>query len=319
VKANVLIRLPMPLERFPHPEVLDSLRLNQRNVEDYQFNDILQDAGWQAFASEEKRLARIKHVQLRVLGYEECEHEMVVLDHLPELTSLDIDFWGNMGGENGLDYHALFFCAVKLQKPRPWLKSLRLNAVSLTCGSDEFPRLSGLQCLKHLQLTCCANYNAFLGMLATFSLDLESSAISEMEGEEYFDARANMFTQSMSSLQRLRLYDNPSWQAPYDDLLDWTALYACASAIQCLRLEFNNIERPFPSTKTASDSGRFCSSASNLQQLSITGIEVEPKSWTSCSDPNDISNFLVSLGLSMPQRRLSLTISHRIAYVQYAR
>jgi hypothetical protein len=42
----------MRMQRFPCPKILDCLRLNQRNVENYQFNGILQDAGWQAFAGE---------------------------------------------------------------------------------------------------------------------------------------------------------------------------------------------------------------------------------------------------------------------------
>jgi hypothetical protein len=195
----MLVRLPMPLQRYPRPEVFQCLRLNQRNVENYQFNSILKDAGWQAFASGKKELAHIKQVQLRVLGHEECEQEMVSLDHLPELTSLDIDFWETMGDENGLDYHALFFRAVKLQTPRPWLKDLRLYAIDLTCDIDEFPRLPGLQSLKQLQLMYCANYNAFLEMLTTFSLDLVSLEILEDAG--YYNTYTNTFIRSMSSMQ----------------------------------------------------------------------------------------------------------------------
>jgi hypothetical protein len=251
---------------------------------------------------------------------------MVALDHLPELTSIDIDFWNLTGNRSGLDYYALFFRAVKLQDPRPWLQSLRMKAVNLTCNGDKFPRLSGLQCLKHLQLTHCVDYNSFLEMLATLSLDLESLAIEELEDTVYFDdhtkffdARTNMFIRSMSSMQRLRLNTNVTSEAPCDGLLDWAALYPCASAIQCLKLEYHGYIPPFPSNKIAADFRRFCSMASNLQQLSIDRIVVEPESWTSDSDPSELGSFLVSVDSSSLQRSLPLTSPHRIACRQYTR
>jgi hypothetical protein len=310
-------------------EILTCLRLKQRNVDNYQISVVPRDVGWQVLAAEKKDvedLTRIKHLHVIALEPEEYDsmemdlelnQEVILLNHLPEITSLSIKDWTDElgSGDPGFDYQTLFFGAVKLHNQRPWLKGLRLDLVDLTCDKDEFPRLQSLQCLKHLQLMRCGDYNAFLGMPMTLSLDLDSFLISEEGG--YFDTRTNTFIRSMTCLQRLTLYLDAGFEAPYEDLLDWTALHACASTIQCLVLQYRGLKPLFPSDTIASEFRQFCSIATNLQQLSFSGIDIEPDSWT--SSPGNLGHFLVTLVSRLLSDTVSLTKIHRIAYIQCMR
>jgi hypothetical protein len=321
--------LPIPTDYYPVDKIFTCLRLKQRNVDNYQLRGILGDAGWQVFAAEKEDvedLARIKHLQMFALDphefdpemYQEVNQEVIVLTHLPELTSLGIEGWySELGiGDLGLDYQTLFFGAVKLWNQHPWLNNLHLDAVDLSCDNDMFPRLESLQSLKKLQLIRCGGYNAFLEMLTTLSLDLDSLSIEDTGG--YLHTRTNTFIRSMNSLQRLALYIDADFEAPYEGLLDWTALQTCASAIQCLKVQYRGLNPLFPSHKIASDFRRFCNIATNLQQLSFSGIDVEPDSWVSSS--GNLGHFLVNLhSRFLPGTMLSLTKLHRIAYTQHMR
>lgn len=79
----------------------------------------------------------------------------------------------------------------------------------------------------------------------------------------------------MSSLQRLSLILDPNWQEPDGSLLDWSALHAHASGIKSLKLHCTFAHRLVTLDKDASDFRHFCTKASNLQQLSVSGIAIQ--------------------------------------------
>jgi hypothetical protein len=61
-------------------------------------------------------------------------------------------------------------------------------------------------------------------------------------------------------------------------MFDWSALQAHASAIKYLRVEYGEVMPALPTQKSESDFARFCRSAVNLEQLSMSWIDIDPDS-----------------------------------------
>jgi hypothetical protein len=213
------------------------------------------------------------------------------------LTSLDLDDCLPICIDTNLAILKLLSRAFGVSHERPRLKSLRLKGLHpLHHDYDKaFPPLLGLQGLEDLQLVFCTDYVPFLQMLKNLSLKLKSFSVFECtdidNGE--FDHDANEFVRSMSSLQRLSLVLDPLFEEFEGTLLDWSILHAYASGLKCLKLHCNHVKTLFPSDQDASDFRRFCTKASSLQQLSVSGVEIQPKPFTFGSNLNSLANFLV--------------------------
>ena len=115
-------------------------------------------------------------------------------------------------------------------------------------------------------------------MLGTISLELESFSLRERgsgRGTE-FDRHANDFVRSMHSLQRLHLVLDPHWDEPDDRLLDWSALDVYAHKVKSLKVHCTWNHELFALGLEGSDFRHFCKKASALQQISISGITIQP-------------------------------------------
>ena len=135
------------------------------------------------------------------------------------------------------------------------------------------------------------------------------------EGIE-FDRDTNQFVRSMDTLQRLSLILDPNWENPDHSLLDWSALHAHASGIKSLKVHCKRQHRLFALDQDASDFRHFCAKASSLQQLSISGIAIQPSmpiysAFESMpAEPGFLPHFIVTLCLRLSRLRETLLLTN---------
>jgi len=207
--ANLLPRLPALTSPRVAREIFDCVRRNQRKVDNHQYDSIcLRDryGNEEAFVADTNYLARLKHLRLCLWESSDSQQAKVVLDSMPELTSLDVDLRESWSTGNPFLLLRLVFRAFSVEHQRPCIRSLRLDGVDFDFYGDTFPRIPEVRNLKHLQLAYCINYGPFLQILTALSLDLATLAIEEHNNDSgSFDSDANDFIQSLSSLERLSL------------------------------------------------------------------------------------------------------------------
>lgn len=184
-----------------------------------------------------------------------------------------------------------------------------MKGLRLIHDDDTVPQLLGLRDLEHLQIILCCDYIPFLMMLGGggASLKPKSFTLCEvgLEGGSEFDALAEDFVRSMDSLQRLSLILDPNWVGPDGSLFDWSTLHAHAAGIKSLKVHCTFQHRLLAINQTGSCFRHFFTKASSLQQLSISGMALQPslpKYWHCYLD-----HLLVCLRFSQPKTILSST------------
>jgi hypothetical protein len=220
-------------------------------------------------------LACIRHLHLFLHDRQMCEQAGNVLACMRNLTRLDVEGHESTSNDTGLAICQLIIRTFGVEHELPRLRSLRLKGLHLSSEDDEMlPLLPGLRDLEHLQLILCYGYIDLLLVLRSLSLKLKSFTVCENGrrggGEFYSDGVE--FVRSMDSLQHLSLV----LDTIDDSLLDWSALHAQASGIKSLKMHCTSQHRLFALDEDASDFRRFCTKASGLQQLSISGITLRP-------------------------------------------
>ena len=163
--------------------------------------------------------------------------------------------------------------------------------------------------MEHLQLILCCDYVPLLLMLRTLPLKLKSFTICEggYEVGEDFDGDADEFVRSLDSLQRLSLILDRSWDGSF---FNWTALYAQAAGIKSLRVQCTSEHRLLSHDQDASDFRHFCTKASSLQQLSLSGITIQSSMPIFSAFENgahSLAYLIVCLCLSQPREMPLLT------------
>lgn len=276
--ADTLPRLPVPTSPRVAREIFDCVRHKQRKVDNHQYDSICLKNRYrneEAFVADLGYLARLKHLRLCLWEAPGSSQANLVLDSVHELTSLDVDLRRACFTDHPILLH-LAFRAFSVEFQRPCIRSLRLHGVDFNLYDDIFPRLPGVQTLKHLQLADCINYGPFLQMLTALSLDLTTLVIKE-QGGGYgsFDNDANDFIQSLRSPEKVSLtFDLDFAESQFLSGLDWSTLHKCAPVIKSLKVQHHSMLLPYFSEKSVSDFRHFCKNASSLEQLSMSGIEV---------------------------------------------
>lgn len=272
----------MPTSPRVAREIFDFVRLKQGRVDNHQYDSFcLRDryGHREAFAADVNYLARVKHLRLRLWEELDSRQAEIMLNSMHELTSLDVGLRKACFTGDPILLH-LVIRAFSVGFQRPCIRSLRLDSVHFDHYGDPFPRLPGVQTLKHLQLANCINFGPFLQMLTALSLDLTTVVIKEQDsGSGSLDSDANDFIRSLSSPERLSLtldsdFLESQFLCEWSALLDWSTLQKCAPVVKSLKVQYHSVLPPYPSDHSVSDFRHFCRNASSLEQLSISGIEV---------------------------------------------
>lgn len=198
----------------------------------------------------------------------------------------------------GLDLLYVLLLRTHLVNGPRRLVFLRMQGIDFYDGVSTLGQLVEMETLEDLQLIGCPNYSHLLSDLKRLRLDLKAFRIHEYDmGEKDFEVDANEFIRSLSSLNRVSLTLDPDFDLPGPhNLLDWSALGACASTLKYLRMESYSIESPFPCRIFASNFAVLCRLATNLEQLAISGVDIEPETSDDASKDTSfrgISHFLV--------------------------
>lgn len=280
----------MPERDYSSPELLSCLFHKQSKVKNLQFNGIAAWAGEQSFEAEEKDLARIERVQLLLDAEEDCEQAAVVLEQTRMLTSLDIHMcplsFMNSDDDDDLPALSLLLGKISAGNQCSQLTSLRMGSVMFSYFGRAESKLLELHALKFLTLYNCQNYGAFLGQLAALSLDLEYfSIVDGSRGHQGTKLNVERFLRSLKSPKRilLALPENST------SVVDVSVFCEYASRMTSMKLQVCPISPPFLCSEELGFR-RFFNLASSLEQLSISGIEVQPGSW---KQPDGLETFLV--------------------------
>lgn len=263
----------MPVGGLKSADIDHTIRVKQRNITNYQYRS-LECSGpgmWRGLALDTDYLARITTLQLSLSTQEECKHAIIWLDSTPNLASLDLSLFGDISW--GFDEPFAFMKPVL--GPR-MLKSLRLEHVSFSNGTTKLAQFVRLDKLEELHLVSCDSTCFLLRDLKRQPLCLKTFIVVEDEGRDPC-LSYNDFVRYLDSPERISL-----WLCPQMDgsgvMFDWSALQAHASAIKYLRVEYGEVMPALPTQKSESDFARFCRSAVNLEQLSMSWIDIDPDS-----------------------------------------
>ena len=302
------IRLPVPHEHRVSRALMTDIGTRQRRLANYQYIGLHdRDEIWGGFRDENAHLACVRHLELCLHDKQMCEQAGNILACTRNLTRLDVEGHRSIDDDANLAIWQLILRTFSVEHELPHLRSLRLKGLRLIHDDDTVSQLLGLRDLEHLQLILCRDYIAFLMMIGGASLKLKSFTLCEVgfAGGSEFDAHAEDFVRSMDSLQRLSLILDPDLVGPDGSLFDWSILHAHAAGIKSLKVHRTSPHRLISVYQNGSSFRHFFTKASSLQQLSISGIALEPsllRYW-----PCSLAHLLVCLRFSQPKTILSLT------------
>ena len=268
------------------------IRFKQRSITNYQYRCNGPDI-WLNLAPDEDDLSRVTSLQLYLKDEKDCKHAAILLDSTANLVSLDIE----LGTD--LNLHEELLRRTRLVNGPRRLKSLRMEGIDFSDGSDTLEQLVEIETLQDLQLIYCSDYSSLLRDLTRRTLVLKAFRIHEYDmGAPDFETESIEFFRSLTSLEwvSLTLETDLGLPGPYN-LHEWSSLRACAPMLKYLRVEHHSVKPPFPCQRSASDFAVFCRLATNLEQLAISGIEVQPNDIEHASGGTGykgISHFLVS-------------------------
>lgn len=286
------------MRQYSNLEVLSCLHRKQSRVSNFQFRGIEDVVDWQKFAAKPKDLARVQRMQLCLENNRDCRQAAVVLERAHNLRSLDIDlnYQNAVNDEegDGIPTMNLILDKVNAGNQCSQLTSLRLSRIDLPDDGYADCKLLQMPRLKHLALYDCCNYGTFLGLLAKASLDLDSISLVEEPGYFYepeFATYGEQFLRSIKAPRRVALV----LEGDDDDgsTFDTSWFYEYASTITSMKLQVHPCSELSWFSK-ASEFRQFCNRALDLQQLSMSGIEVRPSLW---EQPEGLKPFLVCLTL----------------------
>lgn len=285
----------------------------QRRLTNYQYIGFHhRDRDWNEFEVENQYLTGIRHLQFSFHNRYMCELADNVLTCMRNLTRLDVEGQISISDDTNLAIWQFILRTFSVENGLPHLRSLRLKGLRLIHNDDTAPRLPGLRHLEHLQLILCCDYVPFLLMLAELSPKLKSFTVCEggRDGGLEFNGDADEFVRSLGSLQRLGLILDPNWVGPHDSLFDWSTLHAHAAGIKSLKVHGTSQHRQFALNQDIYDFRHFCIRASSLQQLSVSGVAIQPclpRYSAFENEPSSLAHLLVCPRLSQPKIVLQLT------------
>lgn len=285
------------MRQYSSLELLSCLHHQQSKLNNLQFSGIKKEVDWKKFAAQHKDWARIERIRLCLDNSDDCGQAAEVLAQTHNLKSLDVDLNHEDPANDDIDGDGiptmnLLLGNLNASNECSQLTSLRLSRVKFPDDNYADCKLLRVPALRNLTLYNCSNYGTFLGHLAKLSLDLDSFSIVEEPGHFYepdFATYGEEFLRSIKAPRRVALILEGDDEQFDNSNLDSSCFHAYASTITSMKLKVH----PFLMLSwfsKASEFSQFCIRASSLQQLSISGIEVQP---TLCEKPDGLRSFLV--------------------------
>jgi hypothetical protein len=204
----------------------------------------------------------------------------MLLERTHNVTTLDIEIsgaglgFGISAHEAGREVIKTFFTSSNAARNSPKLRRLRFRRICFSDGGTNFPTFLSLDKLHHLSLLYCNSTDTLCENLSQLKLNLRSFCNAGHHGRE--DGHA-VLLKSLPPLQTLRLRGYYYPTTSDHERFPWPIVVSHAPSLTCLEIGEWVIRRG--KSKIPPSFEAFCASASNLQQLSMAGPEIERSTW----------------------------------------
>lgn len=252
----------------------------------------------QALIPPADEVSNITCLQLFLRNRKDCRNSALLLERMTSLTSLSIklecDLLDHSMGcrcATGQEVVNTLFGAGYATSPRARLRRLRIESMSFRYAGAILPTVLPLDQLEYLHLLSCSRTDRLYESLSQLDLTLQSFC-----DEHYSSVHGGAmvsFLRSLAPLEKLRVTRNVRTDGHEESA--WSEIMPHASKLRCL--EVGDHEPPtdasfFNTRRTLPEFWAFCRTASNLEQLSMLGPQIESTTWDSA---RGLNVFLVSL------------------------
>jgi hypothetical protein len=241
-------------------------------------------------------LSTVTCLQLYLGTKHDCRRAGMLIERMQHMASLAIHLDEerlpkSMGGYegSGLAVIQTLFIGKTHARRCPNMKALRIESMWFASAGAVLPTLLDLGRLEHLQFSGCNQTNRIYESFSQLQLGLRSFT-DELSCNGHYQGLHNIptgsqgatsaFLSSLKALHKFRLRGTPCDSGT--ETFDWAALASNASSIRILEMTDYRGKGPFSQGSTALPGFRaLCETATQLQQLSICGPEVDQSDWNS--------------------------------------
>jgi hypothetical protein len=245
--------------------------------------------------------SRLTALQLNLHNARDFQIARLLFERLTFVTRLDIrtvEYSGYtlISAGVGSKVISAVFGSGKAFLRRSKLTHLSLEGMDFSAVGTTLAQVLPFGDLTHLHLYQCQQTDALCESLSRLKMRLQSFSDVCFYNPILVRRRGavDAFLKSIPPLRQLRMTQTQLGRNGEVESFDWKALATHAPGLRCLDLGDFKLENTIfiDTTRNLPDFLAFCKSASDLQQLSIIGPEIEKTAW---STPHGLFALLVSL------------------------
>lgn len=260
------------------------LRITQQKLINYQYHSLKSTISMFTPSSDE--LNHVTCLQIYLRSEKDCRNARILLERAVCVTSLEIelsretlDFDVGRGQEVGRYVINTLFSSKNATLTGLKLRRLRIRSMSFCDAGTILPTVLPCEELEYLHLLSCSNTDRLCESLSHLKLSLRSFC-DENHNAHRDDSHAT-FLKSLPPLQTVRLTGSYCLATLGHEGFPWPVIVPHASSLRCLEIDeyYAHQNRVASMGKIHPSFREFCASASNLQQLSIPGPEIERSAW----------------------------------------
>lgn len=261
------------------------LRITQRRLINHQYHSLKSCVD--SFIPTSDELRHVTCLQVFLRSQDDCRNARNILERTVRVKVLEIELSDKRLGvdsgsarEVGREVVNTLFASTNTVHPVPKLQLLRIRSMSFSEAGTILATVLPCNELRHLHLLYCSHTDRLCESLSRLKLNLQSFCDAGC-GTDHEDAHT-IFLKSLSCLQTLRLTGYHRAARSHHEGHPWPMIIFQASSLRCLEIDLecgdsNTANEP----KILRSFAAFCASASNLQQLSVAGPEIERSTWKS--------------------------------------
>jgi hypothetical protein len=286
------------------------LRITQRRLINHQYHSLKSCVG--SFAPTSDELRHVTCLQVFLRNQEDCYNARMILEHTVRVTVLEIELsneklsFGSSGaGQVGREVVNTLFESNNAAHQVPKLQVLRIRHMSFSKAGTILPTVLTCNELRHLHLLSCSHTDRLCESLSQIKLNLQS--FCDMGYGAHCEDAHTIFLKSLSCLQTLRFTGYYRATSSRHGEYPWPMITSQAPSLRCLEIDLVSRDSGTSNEpKILRSFAAFCASASNLQQLSIAGPEIERSTWSSA---HGLLALLVGRGRPIYYQESVLTVS----------
>jgi len=294
------------------------LRLTQQRLVNQQYHNMPSGSG--SFMPSSDELTHVTCLQISLQSKRDCRNARMLLERTVCVTSLSIqlststlDYGPGKELEAGRGSVGTLFASNDAVHRGPKLQRLRICSMSFSAAGAILPTVLACDGLQHLHLLCCSDTDKLCESLAPFKLKLRSFFDTSHDADR--KAAHAIFLQSLSCLRTLRLAGNSCALTPGFEGYLWPMIVA--HSLRSLDISELHVPKLDEANKSKFHHAfkALCTSASNLQQLSIADPEIKKNNW---SPDNNLLPILVNWFCCTVSPEIDADLLHRSVFATSA-